>query len=87
MQVERQYLDRRQGQVHDRVGLKDSAIHARINRGTFPPPIQLGPKVFGWIESEVDAVVKALIRGRDDESLKILVAELIAKREQIAEAA
>lgn len=77
----------RRAQVHDRVGLKDSALLARINRGTFPPPIPLGPKVVGWIESEVDAVVKALIRGRDEAALKLLVADLVAQREKLSEAA
>ena len=77
----------RRAQVHDRVGLKDSALQARINRGTFPPPIPLGPKVVGWIESEVDAVVKALIRGRDEAALKLLVADLLAQRAKLTEAA
>lgn len=74
----------RRAEVHHVTGLKNTALQRRINSGTFPPPIPLGPKVVGWIESEVDAVVKALIRGRDDAGLRLLVADLLAKREQIA---
>lgn len=35
-------------------GLCRSSIYARIQRGTFPKPIKLGPKAVGWLASEVD---------------------------------
>lgn len=47
----------RRKQVEARTGLSRSTLYARINSGTFPPPIKLGdgdnPPV-GWIESEID---------------------------------
>jgi prophage regulatory protein len=45
----------RRKDVEERTGLKRSTIYDHVKRGTFPRPIQLGPKVIGWIESEVDA--------------------------------
>lgn len=36
------------------VGLGKSTIYARINEGTFPAPIALGPRRVGWLESEID---------------------------------
>jgi prophage regulatory protein len=45
----------RRKEVEERTGLKRSTIYDHVKRGTFPRPIHLGPKVIGWIESEVDA--------------------------------
>jgi prophage regulatory protein len=37
------------------VGLSKSTIYARIARGTFPAPIQIGPKSVGWRVSDIEA--------------------------------
>jgi prophage regulatory protein len=34
-------------------GEKESTLYARINAGTFPAPVSLGPRAVGWIESDV----------------------------------
>ena len=45
----------RRKQVEARVGLGRSTIYERVAGGTFPPPVNLGARAVGWLESEVDA--------------------------------
>jgi len=49
-------------QLRDRVGLSKTSIYRRINSGTFPPSVPLGPKRVVFIESEVEAWMRAEIR-------------------------
>lgn len=50
-------------QVKLRVGLSRSSIYAAISRGLFPPPISLGARAVGWLESDVAAWLSARIDG------------------------
>jgi prophage regulatory protein len=45
----------RRKQVESRVGLSRSTIYDAVKAGTFPKPIQLGPRSVGWLESDVAA--------------------------------
>jgi len=38
----------------DKVGMCQSAIYAAVAAGSFPPPVKLGQRAAGWIESELD---------------------------------
>ncbi|MGB8032061.1 MAG: AlpA family transcriptional regulator [Terracidiphilus sp.] len=40
--------------VRLRTGLSRSSSYLQIAHGTFPPPISLGARAVGWVESEVD---------------------------------
>ena len=40
--------------VKARTGLSRSTIYLRIAEGNFPPPISLGARAVGWIETEVN---------------------------------
>lgn len=60
----------RRRQLEERVGLSRSAIYGKITMNpkrpnefdpTFPRPIPLGARAVGWIESEVDAWLKAQV--------------------------
>ena len=42
-------------EVKARTGLSRSTIYLRIAEGKFPPPINLGERSVGWVESEIDA--------------------------------
>lgn len=49
-------------EVEKRVGLKRSAIYARMARGTFPQPIRdIEGATVWWLESEVSAWVQERI--------------------------
>ena len=39
--------------VIDAVGIKRTAIYERIKAGTFPAPVQLGPRAVGWDAAEL----------------------------------
>jgi len=48
-------------EVLRRIGLKKSAVYARVAAGEFPAPIPLGARAVGWLEAEVDEWLKARI--------------------------
>ncbi|HMN79413.1 MAG TPA: hypothetical protein PKA20_05730 [Burkholderiaceae bacterium] len=80
--------------VCERFGRSRGSVYADVKAGIFPPPIKLpggGGSCGGpvrWIESELDEMARAYVRGVTDRAaLKLLVVELVAKRERIAEAA
>jgi prophage regulatory protein len=37
-----------------KTGVGRSTIYAMMNKNCFPKPVKLGPKMVGWIESEID---------------------------------
>ncbi len=55
----------RRREVEARTGLGCSTIYDGIKAGTFPAPIQLGPKAVGWLESEINAWLAARVAARD----------------------
>ena len=40
--------------VRARTGLSRSTIYQRVAERAFPPPINLGARAVGWLETEVD---------------------------------
>ena len=67
-------------QVKERTGLPNSTIYYHIENGTFIKPIKLGERISGWLESEVDAIMGALIAGKDEAEIKALVQSLQNQR-------
>jgi prophage regulatory protein len=65
-------------------GLAKGTIRNRIIDGLLPPPIDLGGRAVGWIESECLIVLEAMIAGKPQEQIKALVQELIKQRKQAA---
>lgn len=41
-------------EVCDKTGYQRSIIYQRIQEGTFPAPIKIGPRASAWVESEID---------------------------------
>jgi len=54
----------RKQDVKIRTGLSNSTIHAWIREGRFPPPVALGARAVGWIESEIDAWIAQRVSAR-----------------------
>ncbi len=44
----------RRSEVERRSGLSRSQIYKRMSAGTFPPSVQLGVRMVGWYEDEID---------------------------------
>lgn len=51
-------------EVEKRIGLRKTAIYARIGAGSFPRPVMLGASA-RWVESEVDGWIADQIAARD----------------------
>lgn len=68
-----------------RGGLKPSQTYARIRAGLWPQPVKLGARASGFVEAEVDSVLKAMVAGWTTEQLRDLVARLHADRAKFAE--
>ncbi|MEW8349342.1 MAG: AlpA family transcriptional regulator [Candidatus Thiodiazotropha taylori] len=47
--------------VIDRIGYSRSWIYNAISTGTFPPPIHLGARAVGWLESDIDEWIDSRI--------------------------
>ena len=48
--------------VEARTGLSRSTIYQRIKDGTFPPPISLGAKAVGWLQSDIEDWISERVR-------------------------
>ncbi|MFZ2490013.1 MAG: AlpA family phage regulatory protein [Thermoanaerobaculia bacterium] len=73
---------RRLPYVLDRTGAKRSTIYNWIQAGLWPAAIVVGPRMTMWVESEIDALVRARIAGKSDEQIRALVADLVARRQE-----
>lgn len=47
--------------VIEKTTLGRSSIYAFVKAGKFPPPVKMGPRHNGWVESEIDAWVKSQV--------------------------
>lgn len=48
-------------EVMSRTGLSRSTIYLKVSQGTFPLPVNLGPRAVGWVEAEVQEWLKQQI--------------------------
>ena len=72
-------------EVTKRFGLAKSSTYDRITKGLIPPPIILGGRSKGYIESEINSVLKAMISGKTEGEIKLLVVDLIQQRQNLAQ--
>ena len=49
-------------QVKQRIGLSRSSVYAKIQRGEFPAPINLGGRAVAWLESEIDGWIRDRVK-------------------------
>jgi prophage regulatory protein len=47
--------------VKARTGLSRSTIYQRIADGSFPPPVSLGARAVGWVESDIEEWISGKI--------------------------
>lgn len=65
------------------LGLPKSSFYSQVSEGLLPPPIRLGKRSVGWLESEINAVIRARIQNRSDDEIKALVQQQIQKRREL----
>jgi prophage regulatory protein len=54
--------------VEHMTGLSRSTIYDFVSQGRFPKPVQISPRVVGWIEEEVLAWMHERISARESEA-------------------
>lgn len=64
-------------------GLAKSSFYDRVKKGLITPPISLGGRAKGYIASEIEAVLKAMVSGKSEKELKAFVNELVKQRKNI----
>ena len=57
----------RRPQVEQLIGLSRSTIYKAISEGSFPPPIRLGKRAVGWLQSDIEDWLQAKNQGGDHE--------------------
>lgn len=60
-----------------------SNLYAKISKGLWPKPILLGVRSVGWLESENEQVLAAMIAGESTNDIKQLVSSLMKERKTI----
>ena len=55
-------------------------IYSWIKSGIFPPSIPIGLGSVAWLESEVNAVLSARVRGATNAQIQTIVAQIIRDR-------
>ena len=58
----------RRPDVRARTGLSDTRIDELEKRKAFPRRVLISERAIGWVESEIDAFIRARIEARDSQS-------------------
>jgi prophage regulatory protein len=80
-QVKNQTRILRRPEVLELTGWSKSTLYNRIESQHFIKPISLGQRSIGFVSSEVNAVLSAMIQEKAPEEIKQLVQELINQRQ------
>ena len=62
-------------------GISRSCFYKQIKAGIYPPSVCLGERSVGWVESELQTILRALVAGKSHDVLKSIVKYLIEKRQ------
>jgi len=57
-----------------------STLQNRIHNGLIPPPVPLGGRCVGWLESEINQILEAMFCGASNNEIQILVSTLVEAR-------
>ena len=63
-------------------GISKSTLHNRINDGLFTPPVSIGARAVAWPSNEIESIVSAIIEGKTNDEIKLLVKSLIESRQK-----
>tara|TARA_R110000796_G_scaffold126971_3_gene242141 strand:- start:1359 stop:1631 length:273 start_codon:yes stop_codon:yes gene_type:complete len=64
-------------------GCSRSTIYLKVKQGTLPPPISLGARAIGFVSSEVESTLLAMINGASHEELQELVWIMVNDRKNL----
>ena len=72
-------------QVSERTGRTRPSLNYLIQNGLFPRPVKLSMRAAGFPESEIEAILRAQVRGASVEEIKGLVCQIHAQRMEAQE--
>lgn len=75
----------RLNEVLDRRGCSRSGHYRDINQGLWTQPVHIGPRAVAWPEHEVEALIRSVIAGHNEEARRALVETLHQQRDRFAE--
>ncbi len=75
----------RMAALRKRTGYSHAGAYQQMKKGLLPSRIRIGEKQVAWIEHEIDAIVKARMRGCSEGDIRSLVVKLEAERAALAE--
>jgi|TARA_R110001583_G_scaffold195495_1_gene374260 prophage regulatory protein len=81
MNIKNQPRILRRPEVLELTGWSKSTLYNRIEAQHFIKPISLGQRSIGFVSSEVNAVLNAMIQEKTPDQIKQLVQELINQRQ------
>jgi prophage regulatory protein len=69
--------------VYRQIGISRSAFYKKIQSGDLPTGISLGDRSVGWVEDEIETVLMAMISGKTEKEIKVLVIQIIKNRQTL----
>ena len=66
-----------------RTGKPKSTIYREVGEGLLTPPVRISERASAWPDDEIDAINLARLRGKSNDEIKQLVADLVAARTEI----
>ena len=70
-------------QVLSQLAIGKTNLYTKISEGLFPIGIQLSKQSVGWLSSEVDIMIKAIVSGKSNDETKAIVRDIITARGDI----
>jgi len=76
----------RPNKVYEACGVNRSILLKRVAHGFWTRPVMFGPKVLGWLMSDVAALMAAQAANLSDTQVRLLVEQLERGRETLLQA-
>ena len=74
---------KRRPEVLESLQVSRSTFYLMIEKGLWTAPFNLGSRAVGWVSSENDQVIAAMISGQSQGQIKQLVQELMEQRKEL----
>ena len=72
----------RRPEVLELLQISRSSLYKKIENGLFPKPINLGSRAVGFLSSENEQILAAMIAGQTQDEIRDLVKRLTKDRQQ-----
>lgn len=73
----------RRPEVLEFLQISRSNLYDKINKGLWPKPLSLGARAVGFLSTENEKVLSAMIAGHSEEEIKELVQSLMTARKSL----